>query len=102
MYKFKILMREKPKILYINSLSLSVSLGHERELGTDWARTGYGLGTGMGGTGHGHKRAGHGMGGLGTGGLGPGEGHNTSTGLGMGGLGTGTAWARDWAQGRAS
>jgi hypothetical protein len=65
------------RILYINSLSLIVSLGHGRELGTDWARTG-----------HGHM---HGLG------SGSGEAHNTdrlgTSEHGTGGLDTDWAWA---------
>jgi hypothetical protein len=74
--------------ILIHLVCPSVNLGHEWELGTNWARTGQGLGTGIGGTGHG---LGIGTGMLGTGELGPGEGHDTGK-LGTGGLGT--DWAR--------
>jgi hypothetical protein len=69
--------------ILIHLVCPSVSLGHERELGMDWARIGHalGTGTGMGGIGHRLGRAKHSMGGLG-----PGEGHNTGR-LGMGGHG---------------
>jgi hypothetical protein len=72
--------------ILIHLVCSSVSLGHGRELGMDWARTRHGHGRNLAQTGHGHGRAGPGRGAR-HGHTGHGHGR-TEHGLGTGGLGT--------------